>query len=190
MTNILIEIHQLETVRLYPPILALPKSVATPIATLRLPETGRTLTLPKKTILLPSILATQMHPKYWPDEPNIWNPRRWIEIEEDMELSNCHNSSLDSRLAREKIMEPHPGVYLPWSSGVQNCPGRKFAQVEIVVVVATLLREHRLRVELLEKEDFEKAQARLLKCTNDSYQLLVMQMKNADSMKFYFDRVL
>jgi glucosamine 6-phosphate synthetase-like amidotransferase/phosphosugar isomerase protein len=51
--------------------------------------------------------------------------------------------------------------------------------------MAALLREHRLRVELQEGEDFEKAQARILKCTNGSYQLLVMQKRDSDSMGFY-----
>jgi hypothetical protein len=41
--------------------------------------------------------------------------------------------------------------------------------------MGALLREDRLRVELQEGEDFEKAQARILKCTNDSYELPVMQ---------------
>ncbi|KAL4744326.1 hypothetical protein BDW72DRAFT_212824 [Aspergillus terricola var. indicus] len=177
----------LETVRLYPPILALPKSVAPSSTTLHLPESNRTLILPRKTILLPSILATQIHPKYWPDEPNNWNPRRWIELVATAECSG--NNTLQSRLASEEIMQPRPGTYLPWSAGVQNCPGRKFAQVEIVAVMASLFREHRLRVELQEGEDFEKAQTRLLNCTNDSYQLLVMQMKDADSTRFYLEPV-
>jgi hypothetical protein len=56
-------------------------------------------------------------------------------------------------------------------------------------MMATLLLVHRLRVELQEGEDCEKAQARILKCKNDSYQLLVMQMRDSDSTRFYLERV-
>ncbi|KAL3473124.1 cytochrome P450 [Aspergillus californicus] len=169
----------LETVRLYPPILALPKSVAPTTTTLNLPESQRTITLPTKTVVLPSLLAAQTHPKYWSDEPNTWNPRRWIEAA----------AFKEPQLAHEKIMEPRAGSYLPWSAGVQACTGRKFAQVEIVAAMASLFREHRMRPVLLDGEDFERAQARLLKATQDSYQLLVMQMRDPDSTRFYWQRV-
>ncbi|RDW70525.1 cytochrome P450 [Aspergillus mulundensis] len=190
----------LETVRLYPPILALPKSVASPTGTtLRLPESRRTLTLPHKTIVLPSLLAAQMHPKYWPDEPNTWNPRRWIKTAHEHEAnhkdadaaqSQPATSPLAHHLAHEELMDPRAGSYLPWSAGAQVCAGRKFAQVEIVAVVAALFRGHRLRpvLEEGEGEDIERAQKRLLRTTQDSYQLLVMQMRDADGTRFVWER--
>ncbi|KAE8383847.1 cytochrome P450 [Aspergillus bertholletiae] len=175
----------LETVRLYPPILALPKSVAPPTTSLRLPESNRTIVLPKGTVVLPSLLAAQMHPKYWSDEPNTWNPRRWVETAP----ASSDVSTPEAQLAQETIMEPRAGTYLPWSAGVQVCAGRKFAQVEIVAVIASLFREHRMRPVLKDGEDFEKAQARILKSTTDSYQLLVMQMRDPDSTQFVWERV-
>ncbi|KAB8264692.1 cytochrome P450 [Aspergillus pseudonomiae] len=176
----------LETVRLYPPILALPKSVAPPTTSLRLPESNRTIVLPKGTVVLPSLLAAQTHPKYWPDEPTTWNPRRWVETATP---SGDAATTREEQLAREEIMEPRAGAYFPWSAGVQNCAGRKFAQVEIVAAMAALFREYRMRPVLLDGEDFEKAQARILKSTNDSYQLLVMQMRDPDSTQFVWEKV-
>lgn len=86
-------------------------------------------------------------------------------------------------------MEPRAGSYFPWSAGVQNCAGRKFAQVEIVAAMAAWFREYRVRPVREDGEDFEKAQARILESTNDSYQLLVMQMRDPDSAKFVWERV-
>ncbi|RAQ54173.1 cytochrome P450 [Aspergillus flavus] len=176
----------LETVRLYPPILALPKSVAPQSTSLRLPESNRTIVLPKGTVVLPSLLAAQTHPKYWPDEPTTWNPRRWIETPNPTDATT---STPEDHLAGEEIMEPRAGSYFPWSAGVQNCAGRKFAQVEIVAAMAAWFREYRVRPVREDGEDFEKAQARILESTNDSYQLLVMQMRDPDSAKFVWERV-
>ncbi|PYH98109.1 putative cytochrome P450 [Aspergillus ellipticus CBS 707.79] len=171
----------LETMRLYPPILALPKCVAPESTTLHLPESGRTLTLPQKTFVMPSLLAVQTHPKYWPDEPQTWRPQRWI--------PRVAGATPTEQLMREEIDEPRTSTYLPWSAGVQVCAGRKFAQVEVVAVLASLFREHRLRVVLQKGEDFERARARILAHTMDTHQLLVMQMRDADSTLFTWERV-
>ncbi|OJK03599.1 hypothetical protein ASPACDRAFT_49716 [Aspergillus aculeatus ATCC 16872] len=169
----------LETVRLYPAIQALPKCVAPAETTLHLPESNRTLVLPHGAVILPSLLAVQTHPRYWPDEPQTWHPRRWIQ-------------TLDTnteQLAREKIIKPRAGTYIPWSAGVQVCAGQKFAQVETVAVLASLFREHRLRVVLQEGEDFTAAQKRLVTKTLDTHQLLVIQMRDPDSVKFIWEYV-
>ncbi|KAL4883813.1 cytochrome P450 [Aspergillus karnatakaensis] len=196
----------LETVRLYPPILALPKSVASPTGTtLHLPESQRTLTLPANAVILPSLLAAQMHPKYWPDEPNTWNPHRWIKTNPNpnpnarskpkSKSTNQQPQSQTSHLPHrgeeeeEELIEPRAGSYLPWSAGVQACAGKSFAQAELVAVLAALFREYRLRPVLEPGEDFERAQRRLLAKTQDSYQLLVMQMRDANSTRFVWERV-
>ncbi|PYI23590.1 cytochrome P450 [Aspergillus violaceofuscus CBS 115571] len=183
----------LETVRLYPAILALPKSVAPAQATLHLPESNRTLVLPHGAVILPSLLAVQTHPRYWPDEPNAWRPRRWIS---SPAVDTTTNQSMEGipasqveQLAREEIIEPRPGTYIPWSAGAQVCAGQKFAQVETVAVLASLFREHRLRVVLEDGEDFEAAQARLVAKTLDTHQLLVIQMRDPDSVKFVWEHV-
>lgn len=42
------------------------------------------------------------------------------------------------------ILKPAPGTFLPFSEGSRMCSGKKFASVEFVVVVFTLLRCHRV----------------------------------------------
>ena len=41
-------------------------------------------------------------------------------------------------------MTPQHGTYMPWAGGPRICPGQKFAQVEFVSVLFTLLANHRI----------------------------------------------
>jgi len=45
------------------------------------------------------------------------------------------------------ILKPGKGTFLPFSEGSRACSGKKFATVEFVAVLFTLLREHRLELE-------------------------------------------
>ncbi|RAL11437.1 cytochrome P450 [Aspergillus homomorphus CBS 101889] len=172
----------LETVRLYPAIIALPKSVAPQEGTtLHLLESNRTLTLPQGTAILPSLLAVQTHPRYWPEEPQHWRPRRWIQA------TTTTAKAADTQ--QETIMDPKPGTYIPWSAGVQVCAGQKFAQVETVALLAACFRAHRLRAIRLPGKDFEAMQKRLVAMTMDTHQLLVIQMRDPDSVPFVWEYV-
>jgi cytochrome P450 len=44
------------------------------------------------------------------------------------------------------ILKPAPGTFLPFSEGSRACSGKKFASVEFVSVVFTLLRRHRVQL--------------------------------------------
>lgn len=44
------------------------------------------------------------------------------------------------------ILKPPKGTWLPFSEGTRACSGKKFATVEFVAVLFTLLREHRLEL--------------------------------------------
>ncbi|KAI9675452.1 MAG: hypothetical protein M1822_008930 [Bathelium mastoideum] len=151
----------LETLRLYPPILALPKWSNDQPQKLRVGE--KTLTIPPNTGIMPSLLAIQTHPKYWP-KPLVWDPRRWINEKGD-------------------LISPRQSTYFPWSDGPQNCPGEKFAQVEFVAVLATLLKSRRIQVLPAEGESVEKAQQRCLEATQDCNLELLLRMKDADTVK-------
>ena len=45
------------------------------------------------------------------------------------------------------ILKPAKGAFLPFSEGARACSGKKFATVEFVAVLFTLLREHRIELE-------------------------------------------
>ncbi len=85
-------------------------------------------------------------------------------------------------------MEPLKGSYLPWSDGPRVCPGRKFAQVEFVAVIAFLFRQHRVRPATLGGESPEAATERVLRTVNDSEVGITLQMRKPKSVSVIWSR--
>ncbi|KAK0082046.1 hypothetical protein PV326_007366, partial [Microctonus aethiopoides] len=82
--------------------------------------------LPKGTILNISIFDVHRDPNFWP-RPNIFDPDRFL---------------------RENIDGRHPFCYIPFSGGLRNCIGQKFAMLEIKTIIGGLL--HNFYLEPLE----------------------------------------
>lgn len=78
---------------------------------------------------------------------------------------------------------------MPWSDGLQNCPGQKFSQVEFVAVLAKLLKEHRIRPVRQNGESFEDMQQRVRSVANDTDALMILRVRNADQVKVTLDKV-
>lgn len=176
MTAKLINLQQYETVRLYPPIMALPKLIAQPSVSLKVND-SKTLQVDKSIMVVPSVLAVDTHKRYWSPDPLSWRPSRWIEA--------------GGNLGHEDFFVPRRGTYLPWSDGPQNCPGKKFAQVEFVAVIAKLLQYHRVRLADAEypKGDSEAARKKILAVCEDSEHGLLLRMKHADNVRLIWDPV-
>ncbi|KAF2687325.1 putative cytochrome P450 [Lentithecium fluviatile CBS 122367] len=161
----------LETLRLFPPIMSLPK--ATNDQPQKLTAAGRTVIVPPKTGVFGSVLGTHTYPGYWPD-PLAWKPSRWIEL---------------AASGEETVMMPNRITYFPWSDGLQNCPGQKFSQVEFVAVVATLLNEHRIRPQRKAGESVEDMQKRVRGVANDCDAIMILRVRDADQVRVKLERV-
>jgi len=160
---------QYETLRLFPPILALPKHTSSSPQALKIGD--RTIIIPAHTSTSPSLLAVHTHPKYWPD-PMEWKPSRWMTKEN----------------GRDSLVTPARDTYFPWSDGPQNCPGRKFSEVEFVAVLALLMRDHVLRIVKGDGENDDKARERALRVINDCDMQLLLRMRDADQLKLKCER--
>lgn len=77
-----------------------------------------------KTIFVLSFYALHRHPDFW-DEPETFNPDRFLEENVKKTLK-------------------HPFQYLPFSAGHRNCIGQRFANFEIIVILAALLKNFRV----------------------------------------------
>ena len=53
---------------------------------------------------------------------------------------------LEGTTSSHGLLKPAKGTWLPFSEGNRACSGKKFATVEFVAVLFTLLREHRLEL--------------------------------------------
>ena len=132
---------------------------------------------------MPSLLAVQTHPQYW-QNPLLWQPSRWIsESPTSGSTSVPVDSHIRSCFRREELVIPRENTYFPWSSGPQNCPGAKFAQVEFVAVLACFLREHRVEVILEPNESITQAKKRVLAVTEDCDLGLLLRMRDADKVR-------
>lgn len=145
---------------------------------------GKVISVDLDTMVVPSLLSMHTHPKYWNPDPLVWRPSRWI-----FSSGKGSDSSLESQLEREELFVPPKGTYFPWSDGLQNCPGKKFAQVEFVAVIACLLQAHRTRLHCTEGEDIGAARKRILAICEDSEHGLLLRMRNADSVRLTWIRL-
>lgn len=173
---------KLETLRLYPPILALPKWTSPRPQELHVGD--KTVIIPPHTGVMPSLLAVQTHPQYWQD-PLMWQPSRWIISSPTLESK----TEPPTRLGQETLFIPRQSTFFPWSDGPQNCPGIKFAQVEFVAVLACLLRDHRVSI-LRDSagESFEGARVRALAAVEDCDLELLLRMRDADQVRLVWKR--
>lgn len=107
----------------------------------------------------------------------MWRPARWIES-----TSRAPNASSDgtgrSVFDRESLSSPPSGSFLPWADGDRVCPGKKFAQVELVGAVSALFAGG-WRVEQVregEGESMEAARGRVKDAIKDSGMVLLVEM--------------
>ncbi|KAF2870624.1 cytochrome P450 [Massariosphaeria phaeospora] len=156
----------LETLRLFPPIMNLPKISNEQPQTLTVE--GRTVVVPPVTWIYPCIIAAQTNSQHWPD-PLAWKPSRWIKGGEETQP--------------ETLITPAKATYFPWSDGPQNCPGVRFSQVEFVAVLACLLRKHRLQAQTLPGESGEKLRERIMGVVEDCDAQMLLRMKDPNRIR-------
>ncbi|KAI0078667.1 cytochrome P450 [Panus rudis PR-1116 ss-1] len=85
--------------------------------------------VPKGTVIYPGIRAINRDKSLWGDHAGVWKPERWL-------------APIPDAVAEAHI----PGVYshlLTFSGGSRSCIGFKFSQLEMKVVLATLLSTFR-----------------------------------------------
>lgn len=155
----------LETLRIYPPVNAVPKVTASGVHAVHVGD--QLITIPPGTEVFPMLLGIQTDPEYWPD-PFVWKPSRWIMHGED-------STGTDG----EELLVPEKGTFFPWSDGVQNCLGKKISQVEAVAVLASLLATHRLVVKAYPGETQGDVQKRIKKCCDDNNYNVLLEMNDA-----------
>jgi cytochrome P450 len=92
----------------------------------------------------------------------------------------------------EKIIEheeikPLPIGFFPWSVGPRSCPGKKFAQVEFVAVIAHLFRRHRVKAVLEPGETMETARKRLFDIIEDSNLEVTIKMNHPEKVQLVWE---
>ncbi len=164
-----------EVLRLYPPANIIPKGTRKgSIQTIR--SGSHEFTIPENTAL--QFLAVSVHhnPKYWPSAPtpsgkndlDEFQPQRWfsnVDSNLDRKTKTDHKNPEGTEKAQDGVIDPgtttslfrpHPGAYIPFSTGHRGCIGRRFAQVEMLAVIALLFKSNSLELDV---EDFADDEA-------------------------------
>lgn len=126
-----------ETLRLHAPIHSIMRAVKQPM-----PVPGTKYVVPTSHILLSAPGVTASDEQYFP-QPDLWDPRRW-----DKE------SPLAPTIVRNEVIEDDEKIdygyglvskgstspYLPFGAGRHRCIGEHFANVQLQVITAEIVR--------------------------------------------------
>lgn len=141
-----------EELRLIPPVVSIPKKTNT---TQPLTVSGHRVIIPADTAVSLVTVATHRNPAAWPSKgPNDleqFRPERWILAGEAKDDRLDHSPDDDGGEdfggpqggdTSATLLKPPRGAYIPFSDGPRACLGRRFAQVEVLAVLAVIFREY------------------------------------------------
>ncbi|KAL4876526.1 cytochrome P450 [Aspergillus karnatakaensis] len=150
----------LETLRLYPPVVSIPKLTTAAGATIS--YKGSTHHLPPNVRVNLNANALHYSPEYWGPDAAAFDPRRWDKRNKESFLSRSDGVEglAGPGLESPDIHRPVRGAFIPFSDGMRACIGRKFAQVEFVAALVGLFRQYRVEVARIGGESEENARRR------------------------------
>ncbi|CAG8954816.1 hypothetical protein HYFRA_00004742 [Hymenoscyphus fraxineus] len=136
----------LESLRICHPLSQLVKTTGSIAQPLKID--GTMYMIPAGTSVHCSLGALHTHSLYWTD-PMAWNPSRFISSTKPEDIRNYEDEVLAADTSDH---------FMPFAWGQRVCPGKRFAQVELVAAIAMLFKDWRIKPEP-EKGETE-AQAR------------------------------
>ncbi|KAI9787499.1 MAG: hypothetical protein M1839_000028 [Geoglossum umbratile] len=145
-----------ETLRCFPPAVSIPKRATRGQAQTLLFQ-GKEVTVPGGVNISLSAVGAHQNPKYWPgDDLREFRPERWFVDPSSVKETSVPGDNkpegtgdIDGTKGGDTIFSlfrPPRGAYIPFSEGHRACLGRRFAQVEILAVLAVLFREYSIEL--------------------------------------------
>lgn len=133
---------------------------------------GANYTLQRKSPIMLCTAAAHRNPAYWPsndmenphDDLENFRPERWLD-------------SKDSSL----LYQPHRNTYFPFGSGPRSCPGRRFAQTEVMAALAIIFKDY--NVELAVGDLVAEAELKSLGTADRNNQWELAAQKARDKMR-------
>ena len=131
-------------------------------------------TIPPRTYVIVNVAGIHTNPSYWGPDALAFRPDRFITSTENID--------------EEELLQPPNGNFIPWAAGQRVCPGKKFAQVEFVAVIAKLFMKHRVSPVLESGETLAMASERVKKCVLDSGIEIVLKMKHPEKVQLAWEK--
>ena len=154
-----------EELRLIPSVIAIPKCVREQPQQLTI--NGKKCTVPADTYINIFAPAAHRNPNYWPTGPpsglgdrinpamnpdndlEEFKPERWLVKKSEDADQGTNDGGGDSQPdAPTSLYRPRRGAYIPFSEGPRSCLGRRFAQVKVMAVLATIFSEYSVELAL------------------------------------------
>ncbi|KAL8692214.1 MAG: hypothetical protein Q9218_002714 [Villophora microphyllina] len=166
-----------EELRLIPPVGAIPKCVLPNSPPQSLMIDDKKVHIPPSTYINLVSLSVHRNPKLWPTGPpsdpdnpvhptsntnndlEEFKPERWLLRDK----SNGTTAEADARTTEHTedapntatgtnvshaLHRPPRGAYIPFSEGYRACLGRRFAQVEVLVVLAVIFKKYSVELDV------------------------------------------
>ncbi|KAK6358584.1 hypothetical protein TWF730_007910 [Orbilia blumenaviensis] len=156
-----------EELRVVPPVINIPKQVTDDRDQIVMYQ-GKQTVWPKGAVISLSALALQRNPKYWPStgpskvtgEDNDladFVPERWFlkNNVNDMEQEDVAEDIGAAGKGTGRLFHPLKGSYIPFSDGPRSCLGKRFAQVEIMILLAMIFKTYSVELAVDEVADDE-----------------------------------
>ncbi|KAJ3270358.1 hypothetical protein HDV01_007883 [Terramyces sp. JEL0728] len=128
-----------ETLRLYPPVIAIPK-VAVGEQTL-----GRYV-IPDGSHVGIHAHGLHYNSKYWGPDPEKFRPERWFSDQECASSASKVRERISESTAIRSFFKFDRWAFVPFSEGVRSCLGRRFAEVEMLVVLIMVCQKYEFSV--------------------------------------------
>jgi cytochrome P450 len=136
-----------EAMRLYPPAWTIERNALADDEVAGVPVPARSL------VAIPPYLVHR-HPDFWPD-PAGFDPRRFLRDEQGPGWPATHgvaghgvaeHGGTDDGNGHPAPQARHRYAYIPFGGGRRACVGASFAELETVLVLATIARRYRLEL--------------------------------------------
>ncbi|KAI9836787.1 MAG: hypothetical protein M1819_000952 [Sarea resinae] len=161
-----------ETLRVIPPVVNIPKCTRTPQ---KIVVGGKQMVVPGGAMVGLDVAAVHHNPKYWSEVPEAsrtassatmdekdgshedlheFNPSRWLSFPTTSTTStttpntDTATTTAPSATPQQQLHHPTRGAFIPFSLDARSCLGRRFAQVEVLATLATVLRSHTVELDV------------------------------------------
>ncbi len=133
-----------ETLRLHAPIHSIMRKVKSPMPITVASPASKSYTIPTTHTLLAAPGVTSRTPDFFP-EPMLWEPHRWDEghpLAYKAAKSDNDEEDKDEQIdyGYGMVSKGANSPYLPFGAGRHRCIGEQFAYVQLMTILATMVR--------------------------------------------------
>lgn len=171
---------QLEVLRLYPPVVTVPKSTSETPSPLN--YRGKQYLLPQRVDVNLNTNCVHYSEEYWGPDAATFYPQRLDARNQNSFLArNASTPGLAAPgLEYPTIHKPVRGAFIPFSDGFRACLGKKFAQVEFVAALSVLLRNYKVKL----ADDSPEGRKDAEKVLRESTSVLTLSMREDVPLRF------